>query len=203
MHAFSMGTVGHFFAVLLLAAATGQIATQGVDLTLQEGASGTTVVAAVLARIRQAEIFSNDNEIVRRIAYVETRDGTDTDTYRAGYHGGIWAVDQTLFQQTQNVASYPSLTSLYSQINAALGIDWSSIQWSELRKPLYSALASRIYLYTIPEIIPIAIQSQAEYWQRNYNPSGSTSVFVAAVNELAAADGKIMNAINARMHACI
>lgn len=37
-------------------------------------------------------IFSDDRLFMRRLAYVETRDGTLYDTYSTSYNGGIWKV---------------------------------------------------------------------------------------------------------------
>ena len=36
--------------------------------------------------------LSNFNGFLRRVAYVETKFGMDEDTFRDGYHGGIWQV---------------------------------------------------------------------------------------------------------------
>ena len=164
---------------------------QGQDLTTQEGTSGTAVVSACLSRLRDSGIFTSDNEMMRRIAYVETDDGNDANTYRGDYDGGIWALDEDLFDETQNTTSYSSLTSLHQSIQTEFSIDWSTVLWSDLRKPLYSALAARLYLTTISASIPISssLQSQATYWATYYNTSGSTSTFVSLVNELLAMDG--------------
>ena len=113
---------------------------QGQDLTTQPGTSGSVVVFACISRIQQSGIFTSDNEMLSRIAYVETNDGNDADTYRSGYHGGIWAVDEDLFDETQNTASYSTLTNLHQEIQSTFSIQWSSVQWNDLRKPLYSAL---------------------------------------------------------------
>ena len=166
--------------------------TQGQDLTVEAGANGSFVVSACVSRIRQSGIFSSDNELLRRIAYVETSDGNDADTYQDGYDGGIWAVSQNLFQTTQNTASYSVLTNLHQQIESSFSIEWSVVQWSDLRKPLYSALAARLYFYTVSTSIPISsnIQSQATYWATYYNTQGSTSDFVTLVSELEAQDGR-------------
>ena len=160
----------------------------GQDLTIQEGTNGSTVVSACISQIQQSGIFTSDNEMLRRIAYVETSYGNDVDTYRSGYDGGIWAVDEDLFDETQNTAS---LTNLHQQIQSMFSIQWSSVQLSDLRKPLYSALAARLYFYTVSASIPISsnVQSQATYWKTFYNPSGSTSDFVTLVDELIALDG--------------
>ena len=180
-----------FRLVLLICSFSARVICQGQDLTLQEEASGSAVVLASISRIRQSEIFPSDNELLRRIAFVETRDGTNSDTYREGYHGGIWAVSEALFQDTQDASSNPSLSSLFQQIDSFFGINWSTVLWNDLRKPLFSALAARIYLNIVPEAIPLAIniQSQGEYWQRNYNFLGSLTEFLSAVNELELMNG--------------
>ena len=166
---------------------------QGQDLTTQEGTNGSAVVSACLSRLRDSAIFTSDNEMMRRIAYVETDDGNDPDTYRANYHGGIWALDEDLFDETQDTSSYSSLVNLHQSIETKFSIDWSSVAWNDLRKPLYSALAARLYLTTVSASIPISssIDSQATYWVTNYNPSGSTSTFVTLVNELLDMDGML------------
>ena len=179
-------------AALVVLSALVRIAnTEGVDLTVQAGASGSSVVIACISRIQQSGIFSSDNEILRRIAYVETSDGNDADTYQDGYDGGIWAVSQSLLQSTQNTASYSVLTNLHQQIQTSFSIQWSTVQWNDLRKPLFSALAARLYFYTVSASIPISssIQSQATYWAIYYHALGSTSEFVTRVNELEAQDG--------------
>ena len=164
---------------------------QGQDLTTQVGTYGTSVVTATVSRIQQSGIFSSDNELLRRIAYVETRDGTDPETYRDEYDGGIWAVDLDLLEATQNTTQYQGLINLHLDISATFSIEWSSVQWSDLRRPLYSALAARLYMYTVPHPIPISseIESQAVYWGTHYNSLGNTSDFVALVNELEAQRG--------------
>ena len=58
-----------------------------VDLTLTERATGKAVVDAVVDIITQSCVFDNDRLMLRRIAYAETRDGTDSST-----GGGIWQV---------------------------------------------------------------------------------------------------------------
>ena len=178
-------------AFLLITSLLGLVQCQGQDLTTQAGTNGSAVVAACISRLQNSGIFTADNEMLRRIAYVETNNGNDADTYRSNYHGGIWAVDEDVFDETQNTASYPTLTSLHQSIESTFSIPWSSVQWSDLRKPLYSAVAVRLYFYTVSASIPISsnIQAQATYWFTYYNPSGSTSSFVTLVNQLLAMDG--------------
>ena len=167
---------------------------QGQDLTTQAGSNGSAVVSACISRIQQSEIFTSDNEMLRRIAYVETSNGNDADTYRLGYHGGIWAVDEALLDMTQNISFNSTLINLHQQIESKFSIQWSSVEWNDLRKPLYSALAARLYFYTVSASVPISsnIQSQASYWVTYYNPFGSVFNFVTLVNQLVAQNRKLI-----------
>jgi len=117
--------------------------------------------------------------MLRRIAYTETRDGTKSNTYRSGYHGGIWAVDEDTFLKTKNTTSYPRLPARFQQIRLHFGIDWQTVQWRELRKPLYSALAARFVLYIAPANIPSAdnLTAQGQFWVAHYNRDGDASTF--------------------------
>ena len=58
----------------------------------------------------------------------------------------------------------------------------------DLRKPLYSALAARLFLLNIPESIPNDIDRQASYWKQYYNTvagdDGSKEKFKNDVNAL-------------------
>lgn len=64
-----------------------------VDQTRQPGALGASVVESVVSLIRESCLFADDKRFLRRLAYVQSRDGTDPKTYgRSNYHGGIWQV---------------------------------------------------------------------------------------------------------------
>ena len=161
-------------------------AQQNVDI-LREGGSGSAVVLLSIARIRQSGTFGDDNELLRRIAYVETRDGTTEGTYREGFDGGIWAVSRDAFLDTQDTDANPRLPGRFRAIRDQFEIDWPSVTWRDLRRPLYSAIAARLVLFIAPvRFIPRAsdIAAQAEFWMRYYNPGGSTANFISAANEL-------------------
>ena len=102
---------------------------------------------------------------------MESNFGNHPNTYREGYHGGIWQVDKIGFADTQNVASHPKLKTKFETIQAATGISWQSASWEDLRKPLYSGIAARLLsvLLNIPEAIPSDLQGQAQYWKTHYN----------------------------------
>ena len=46
------------------------------------GTSGTAVTTAAIDRMLIFGVFPSDNRLLRRVAYVETRDGVDVNTYR-------------------------------------------------------------------------------------------------------------------------
>ena len=179
------------FVLTVVVCVLERTSSQGVDKTLQEGASGSSVVQVVVNRI--TAVFGNDNQFLRRVAYVESKDGTDSGTYRSNYHGGIWQVDEIGFQSTQDVNSHPALSIKYNKIKEAFGIDWRNVQWRDLRKPLYSGIAARLYISNILLNIPCGIAEQATYWKTYYNRNGAGTEqkFVSDVQSLSQTQGKI------------
>ena len=139
------------------------------DPTLTPRASGSTVVNMVIEMISNSNIFSDDHGYLKRIAYAESRDGTHPNTYREGYYGGIWQVDKIAFEDTQDVTSHPGLVSKHDKIRDSFGIDWPSVQREDLEKPLYSGLASRLYISNSHTPIPETRNEQAELWKKEYN----------------------------------
>lgn len=182
-----MGSASLQVLTIICLSAACVVAQLGVDLTLQPETAGTNVVLASIGLIEQAGIFPADNRLLRRVAYAETRDGVDITTYRPGYNGGIWQVDENIYNETQNIVANPQLTQLHSQIFEALGISWPTTTWVDLRRPLFSALAARLFFSTVSEAIPMAgdLVGQGEYWKRNYNsdPADTAELFVDRVNE--------------------
>ena len=142
-----------------------------VNLTMKPGESGPEVAETVVTIIESAEIFSDNRNIhpyVRRIAWIESKDGLDNGTYRKDYHGGIWQVDKSLFLVTQNT-SIPILIDKHKLVKKRFDTDWMKIHWEDLRIPLWSGLAVCLYMCTIEEEIPSSISKQAEHWNKLYN----------------------------------
>ena len=175
-----------YFGIWLL-----EVKAQGRDLTRIPGSSGRTVVQATDALIRDSGIFPDDHQLLRRIAWVESKDGTDPRTYRQGYHGGIWQVDLTGFRDTQDTTSHPGLVSKFQEIQRRFGIDWPSVQWEDLRKPLYSGLAARLFLSNVAESIPLAsnVTGQASYWKRHYNTESGAGTEARFIEDVMALEG--------------
>ena len=159
-----------------------------VDQTIVPESRGKYVVDAVVNRIQDSVIFSDDNSLLRRIAYVESSDGEDADTYRNGYDGGIWQLDLTRFQTTSDIDTHPELQTKHQKIMQVFDIDWLNVQWLDLRKPLYSGLAARLYLSNNATPIPLAsdVVAQAHYWKDYFHSNGGGTVqkFMNKVTEL-------------------
>ena len=76
------------FAICLLVGAA-----LSADMTRVPNSNGADVVEAVVNIIRESCLFADDKRFLRRLAYVESEDGMSPNTYRQGYHGGIWQVN--------------------------------------------------------------------------------------------------------------
>lgn len=150
------------------------------SIVVQDRANGTAAVLLAVSTLQQSGIFGSDNDILRRIAFVETRDGRDPDTFREGYNGGIWAVDEDAFMNTKNTDSFKRLHAKIQQIEEELGISWLSVEWVDLRKPLHSALAARLVIFNAPRSVPPAndLAGQARFWIEYYNQAGDAANFV-------------------------
>ena len=193
----------HANAVLVLLLVLCLTHAQGVDQTLVPEQNGTAVVQACIAKITQASIFTNDNQLLRRIAYVETNDGLDADTYTANNSGGIWQLSESKYSATK---SSTTLQTQIQGISTSFGITWANTQWQDLRKPFYSALAARLYFYLISASIPLAndIAGQANYWANYYTSSGGAAAdFTNAVNQAGTVTGKLFIYIKCPTFPCM
>jgi len=86
-----------------------------------------------------------------------------------------------MFAQTQrNLANFV-LIKYFADIQKNFGVDWTSVQWQDLRKPLYSALAAYLYVCyksrMSDEAIPQTIEDQARFWRSYYRPNGTKQHF--------------------------
>ena len=127
------------------------------ESVLENGRSGTDVVLLSIAYIHQVAIFQDDNNLLRRIVFVETKDGSYLDAFNQDHSGGIWAVDEDTLLRTKlqvNKNLNTTLFQTYEDIRLLFSIEWDTVQWSELNKPFYSALAARLVLFIAPEDIP-------------------------------------------------
>ncbi|XP_046559880.1 LOW QUALITY PROTEIN: integrin alpha-1-like [Haliotis rubra] len=160
------------------------------DLTLSPGADGKIVVDAVIDRIRSKCIFGDDRLFLRRLAYVETSDGEESRTYRPGYNGGIWQIDEDKFNLTQSCSQY--IRAQCDIIQSEFNINWRNATWEDLRKPLYSGLAASLYIKyrSGSHDTPANVTSQATFWKRYMRSGGDTSAFTTKARNLPGMDCK-------------
>ncbi|XP_067662240.1 uncharacterized protein [Haliotis asinina] len=149
-----------------------------VNVIEHAGANGPDVVTTVVDIIRTNCILPEDKLFLRRLAYVETRDGSLPKTYGdPNNSGGIWQVSSSMLAQTQG--NQPEMRPLYTIIQNSLHINWTTVQWSDLRKPLYSGLAAALYLTlqtSHPGVdIPLKIEEQATFWRDKYHSGGNSA----------------------------
>ena len=86
-------------------------------MTKEPEIRGSLEVETVVDLIERSAIFPNDFGYIRRIAWAETQDGLNrTFTFRSGYRGGMWQVDEVVSQETKNTVAYPLLVEKYEQI---------------------------------------------------------------------------------------
>ena len=184
------GTIGEMnikVLVVVIALATAALA---VDLTVVENAVGADVVLATITKIENAEISPSDKRILRRIAYVETADGVTPPP-----DGGIWNVKSENFAMTQEDMR---LSFVLMEINIAFQAElllsgvgqWEDLEWEDLDRPLWSALAARLWIYLQQEehLVPIPTSSdiigQASFWNTYYNTDGDPDKFIDDVEQL-------------------
>ena len=147
------------------------------DLTRVPGSAGYKVTRSTVAAIQQTCIFPNDYLLLERLATVTSDNGLDPSTYRSGFHGGIWQISREMFDLTMNVSGVD-----YDLINQTFSIDWSrEAEWTDLRKPIYSALAAML---TFERLAPIPKDTlgQANFYEKHF--SGDKDTFVSKVSAL-------------------
>ena len=167
----------------------------GLDLTLQQDAMGADVVRSVLSRIRDSNAFDEPStiqrqvtdEFIREMAYVESSDGTNNPS--DVHDGGIWRMNRNIFEQTRQY-NYPIL---FNRICQFFCIDWrKGVRYSDLRRPLYSGLAVKIYLHNISHGFSYANsdEGRASFWISNFGRSAASgSRWMTSVRELRSNEG--------------
>ena len=159
---------------------------QNLEKLLNPEEKGSDVVRAVVSKIECAfptPSFAPGSSLLRLIAYVETKDGTVSSD------GGIWNVNKKAFEGTKDTKTNTDIKEKHDEIKKRFGVDWSRVQWSEMKKPLYSGLAARLVLFNIPYTIPVELEGQAKYQKTRYSSAtGAEQKFVDDVLALVSGD---------------
>ncbi|XP_060084208.1 uncharacterized protein LOC132563468 [Ylistrum balloti] len=147
------------------------IGTFGLDQTTQPGGNGAHVVEAVVSRIRESCLYADDKGFLRRLAYVQSYDGTDPKTYRPGFDGGIWQLSLAKFLETKYSNQ---LLKEYDLLAEKFNIDWGAVNWVDLRKPLYSGIAAALYT-KIHGGVGWRVEDQAQFFSNYFLSMGGNN----------------------------
>ena len=164
----------------------------------RDDASGSAVVEEVVHLIQNSNIFPPDHGLLRRIAYVETRDGTNmtenTEKDMNFKRVGIWGLAEYMLhnmryqlKQHSSNKQYQTLTAKSERICEVFGVNVTSKNLN-LRIPLMSGVAARFYLHYLTVlrnvILPESVSEQASFWESEYNINGNATTFEEDVMEL-------------------
>ena len=168
------------------------------DWMNRDNASGPTVVEAVLDVIKNSGIFPPDHGFMRRIAYVETRDGTNIseNTYENMIHNkiGIWGLTGFFLQNMRHnlkrhssEPEYQNLAAKSGQICEVFGVNVTSENLN-LRNPLVSGIAAHFYILYQTVVNNVAwpedFGTQASFWASDFNFAASHTTFEEGVMKL-------------------
>jgi len=115
--------------------------------------------------------LGNAERFLYETAGAESDWGAHPDTFRKGYHGGVFQVDRKGFEDTLATESHrKNLRRHYDTIKKAFGVDWTTVKYEDIRdKPLLGALAARLLIANKPDPVPGDAEGRARYWKRHYN----------------------------------
>lgn len=155
-------------------------------------------------------VFGDDPQIktfMSNVAAVESCYGTNPSTYkRPNQTKGIFQLDRNTALKTIGYSGNPPvgnhkvksyIAECKKKIKNKLGLDWDKLPYESLSKPLYNALAARIFIglkersYTYDKKtnnteeflhpIPEEKKEQAKWWKDRYNTTsgaGTSSKFI-------------------------
>ena len=183
-----------FLLVLVIAVSFVHVV-RSVDKTLVDDATGSEVVQAVIAKLDVSKIFDNDHRLLRRLAFVESTDGTNGST--GTQDGGIWGLERSKLDIILNATELAEIRKI---ISVNFGVVWTQVTEDDLRKPFYAGLAARMYLFYLEATlthIPLAgnIRAQAQFWLSYYHSNvGGVTVdyFIEKVTLLEEIEGMHM-----------
>ena len=172
----------------------------GTDLTLLRDSMGPDVVRGVLSKLDDINIFDATSsqaerqiyeQFMRESAYVESQDGMAYPLDNP--NGGIWRLDQEIFEQTQRY-TYPQI----ADICEIYCVDWPHLPYSDLQIPLYSGIATRLYLfhlnYTGQRLNETSLdEDRAAFYANNFanRENNAESRWIENVNRLRNIEGNL------------
>ena len=100
-----------------------------------------------------------------------------------------------MFENVTSIGVINRLSREIYGIQQKFGINWNHVIWEDLAKPLYSALAARLFLQVRSSnaTIPGPIKLQAQFWKRYYR-FNADNVYVGYFGNLFIDQGESLNA---------
>ena len=171
------------------------------DWMNHDDANGSCVVEAVLKQLNKSELFQQDHRFMRRMAFVETRDGRETvheNVTRCHKRVGIWGMTQFFLQimkHQMRLVEFPELNNVSRHICEAFGVNMTGHERPNLRNPLVSGIVARFYLLYLTVLqdveFPESKEHQATFWQSQYRLSSSPTLMVRFEERVIELEGMI------------
>lgn len=141
------------------------------------------VLQASVRRIQDTCIFTNDYQLLTRLAWATTQFGISNTTF-VDRSDGIWRMEIVDFNQTLNPANFKGKwSSIIQQIQQLLEQNYTAYGYeansAAMQIPLKNALAARFF-FDLLEIkknapIPMTVDGQA-LWLREYHGAQNITV---------------------------
>jgi hypothetical protein len=172
------------------------------DWMNRDNANGLEVMEEVLRQLDKSHIFPPDYGFMRRVAYVETRNGTVTAAVNTPHNlchkaVGMWGITEYVFHHMKveiqgNITKYQKLIAASEDICAEFGVNVTGPEKLNMRNPLVSGIAARFYFYyqvilnnmALPNNeLPEDLDGQAIFFMKSYMKT-DINKFLKDVNEL-------------------
>ena len=150
---------------------------------------GSEVVNTVVIILECSGVFEDDNVFMRRLAYVETRDGAEGQGST-----GIWNATKHHLNSMAYGVLIRSFPDLVDQTCEKFGVDMKvavrNPESLDLTDPLVSGVVARFYLHyvTVQEGLQIPsaedVNGQAAFWASWFNRTATPQYFTNRVAEL-------------------
>ena len=166
-----------------------------------DDANGSCVVEAVLKKLDKSRIFQQDHRFMRRMAFVETKDGRETvheNVTKCHKRVGIWGMTQFFFQTMKHemrLVEFRELNTVVRDVCEAFGVNLTGHEKLNLRNPLVSGIVARFYLHYLTIVadskLPESKKDQAAFWQSQYRLSKSPTLVVRFEKRVIELEGMI------------
>ena len=156
----------------------GKLSTQEMQQVQTANAKGRPVVDLA---VRAVDALFGGGSFLTRIAKVESDFGDNPETFKR-ISKGIWQIDPIGFKETRRNTN--KLRKARDKIKSEFGIDYMQLKHVDLQKPLYGALAARLFLLSRARgPLPTTLEGQAKLWKRIYNTAKGRGTVEQFINK--------------------